>query len=116
MKNNKKNNKMIGIVSIIALLLVTIGLTVFLLTMKPVDTYYGYMKDDHTAEKIVSEKSHKVTENVDVKPKGDFKPQKGDFVRLSSPDEGKTFTKGKVVEHDDIPHGLMMKIHDMPGH
>lgn len=23
------------------------------------------------------------------------------------------FSKKKVVEHDDIPHGLMMKIHDM---
>lgn len=42
-----------------------------------------------------------------------FSPKKGDFVKLSkSKDDGK-FTKMKVVKHDDVPHGLMMKIHKM---
>ncbi|RNA82439.1 DUF4889 domain-containing protein [Staphylococcus aureus] len=25
----------------------------------------------------------------------------------------KTFYKQEIVKHDDVPHGLMMKIHDM---
>ncbi|MEJ3651033.1 DUF4889 domain-containing protein, partial [Staphylococcus aureus] len=32
---------------------------------------------------------------------------------LVSKDDGKTFYKQEIVKHDDVPHGLMMKIHDM---
>lgn len=77
------------------------------------ETYYGYMKDDTTAEKIVSEETHKVTKDVKLPSESGFSPKKGDFVKLSkSKDDGK-FTKMKVVKHDDVPHGLMMKIHKM---
>lgn len=39
--------------------------------------------------------------------------KKETFVKLVSKDGGKTFYKQEIVKHDDVPHGLMMKIHDM---
>lgn len=77
------------------------------------NTYYGYMNSSNNAEKIVSEKDGLVTNNVKLKTENDFKPQKGDFVKLVSKDEGRSFYKKDLVNHDKIPHGLMMKIHEM---
>ena len=62
---------------------------------------------------VVIRKDNKVTENVKIKNTEDFKPKKGDFVKLISNDDGKTYYKKDIVDHDDIPHGLMMKIHEM---
>lgn len=76
-------------------------------------TYFGYMNSNTNAEKVVSEKDGLVKHNIKVEPSNDFKPKKGDFVKLVSKDDGKTFYKQEIVKHDDVPHGLMMKIHDM---
>ena len=66
--------------------------------------------DKHNAQIIIGPE---VTENVKIKNTEDFKPKKGDFVKLISSDDGKTYYKKDIVDHDDIPHGLMMKIHEM---
>lgn len=76
-------------------------------------TYYGYMNSHNNAEKVVSEKDGLVTNNIELKSDEGFKPKKGDFVKLVSEDGGKSFYKKEVVKHEDIPHGLMMKIHEM---
>ena len=44
------------------------------------ETYYGYMKDDTTAEKIVSEETHKVTKDVKLPSESGFSPKKGDLI------------------------------------
>ena len=96
-------------------ILVIIGLafTIFMLFSGQKDTYYGYMSESTTAEKVVSEKDGIVTKDVKLEHDDDFKPKKGDFVKLVSKNDGESFYKKEVVKHDDIPHGLMMKIHEM---
>lgn len=107
-------NKKLTISIISILVIIGIVFTIFMITSSQKSTYYGYMSDSTTAEKVVSEKDGLVTKNVKIDNKNDdFKPKKGDFVKLVSKDDGKTFYKQEVVKHDDIPHGLMMKIHEM---
>ena len=53
------------------------------------------MENSTTAEKVVSEKNNEVTENIKIESTSDFKPKKGDFVKLISNDNGKTFYKKK---------------------
>ncbi|WP_460413951.1 DUF4889 domain-containing protein, partial [Staphylococcus aureus] len=48
-----------------------------------------------------------IRDSIKVEPSNDFKPKKGDFVKLVSKDDGKTFYKQEIVKHDDVPHGLM---------
>ena len=106
-------NKKYAIALISGLALVAIAVAVLLMSSTQKSTYYGYMENSTTAEKVVSEKDNKVTENVKIKNTEEFKPKKGDFVKLISNDDGKTYYKKDIVDHDDIPHGLMMKIHEM---
>lgn len=106
-------NKKSAILLIGGLAIVALAVAALLLFSTQKSTYYGYMENSTTAEKVVSEKNNEVTENIKIESTSDFKPQKGDFVKLISNDNGKTFYKKEVVKHDDIPHGLMMKIHDM---
>lgn len=96
-----------------ALVIIGVVITVMMLLSSQKSTYYGYMANATTAEKVVSEKDGLVTDNINLKHDESFKPKKGDFVKLVSKDDGETFYKKEVVSHDDIPHGLMMKIHDM---
>ncbi|WP_323703804.1 DUF4889 domain-containing protein [Mammaliicoccus sp. Dog046] len=106
-------NKKSAILLIGSLVVVTLAVAALLLFSTQKSTYYGYMKSSTTAEKVISEKNQEITENVKLESTQDFKPKKGDFVKLISNDDGKTFYKKTVVKHDDIPHGLMMKIHEM---
>ena len=106
-------NKKSAILLISGLAVLAIAMAALLLFSTQKSTYYGYMETGTTAEKVVSEKNNEVTENVKLESTKDFKPKKGDFVKLISKDDGKTFYKKDVVTHDDVPHGLMMKIHDM---
>ncbi|PTJ83789.1 DUF4889 domain-containing protein [Staphylococcus succinus] len=96
-----------------ALVIIGVVVTVMMLLSSQKSTYYGYMANATTAEKVVSEKDGLVTDNINLKHDESFKPKKGDFVKLVSKDDGETFYKKEGVSHDDIPHGLMMKIHDM---
>ncbi|WP_287176632.1 DUF4889 domain-containing protein, partial [Staphylococcus sp.] len=38
-----------------------------------------------------------------------------DFVMIFKDEKSGKITKVKKVKHDDVPHGLMSKIHDMKG-
>ena len=106
-------NKKLTISIISILVIIGVVFTIFMITSSQKSTYYGYMSDSTTAEKVVSEKDHKVEENVKIPSKSGFNPKKGDFVKLIKSEGEDTYSKMEVVDHDDIPHGLMMKIHDM---
>ncbi|HDI0891028.1 TPA: DUF4889 domain-containing protein, partial [Staphylococcus aureus] len=43
----------------------------------------------------------------------DVSVKKGDFVIVYKLADSDKIVKVKKVDHDDVPHGLMMKIHDM---
>ncbi|MDO5375462.1 DUF4889 domain-containing protein [Staphylococcus rostri] len=109
-----KQKQTLGIVMIVAMLVVTAGIIIAIMMSSQKETYYGYMMDDTTAEKIVNASTNEVEEHVTLTPDDQFKPHKGDFVKLTAKKDGEhEFVKQEVVSHDDIPHGLMMKIHDM---
>jgi len=95
------------------MLIVAIVLVVIMMNSGQKETYYGYMEDSTTAEKVVSEKDKKVEENVKLPSKSGFSPKSGDFVKLVKAEGDDTYSKMEVVSHDDVPHGLMMKVHDM---
>ncbi|MBO1197850.1 DUF4889 domain-containing protein [Staphylococcus simiae] len=106
-------SKKMGIGLSAILLIIGIVIICMMVFSSQKTTYYGYMSNSTTAEKVVSEKDGLVKHNVKIDTDSDFKPKKGDFVKLISKDDGKTFYKKDIVKHDDIPHGLMMKIHEM---
>ncbi|PHK49617.1 DUF4889 domain-containing protein [Staphylococcus edaphicus] len=108
-----KKGKLFAIVLSAIMLILAIVLIIMMVSSGQKETYYGYMKDTTTAEKVISEKDHKIEKNVKLPAKSDFSPKKGDFVKLIKSDGDATYSKMEVVNHDDIPHGLMMKIHDM---
>ncbi|WP_412518148.1 DUF4889 domain-containing protein [Staphylococcus simulans] len=109
----KKNGKALGLSLIALLTIVCIVLVIMILSSGKKETYYGIMKDNQTVEKMVSEKDNHIEKNINIESDDQFKPKKGDFVVLVKKEGTDEFSKKKVVEHDDIPHGLMMKIHDM---
>ncbi|QLK86737.1 DUF4889 domain-containing protein [Staphylococcus sp. 17KM0847] len=111
-----KQKQTLGIMIIAAMLIVTIGIVIAIMMTSPKETYYGYMMSDTTAEKIVSEKDKAVEENVTLSTDSNFQPKQGDFVKLTAKEGSHDFVKQEIVDHDDIPHGLMMKIHDMDMH
>lgn len=110
-----KNSKVFAISLSVIMLVIAVVLIIMMFTSGQKETYYGYMKDTTTADKVISEKDHKIEKNVKLPSKSDFSPKKGDFVKLVKADGDDTYSKMEVVDHDDIPHGLMMKIHDMGG-
>ncbi|EWL01387.1 DUF4889 domain-containing protein [Staphylococcus aureus] len=107
----KKKGFGLGISLIAIMLIVCIVLVIMMMTGGKKDTYYGIMKDNTTIEKMISEKDESIEKNVKLPSDSDVKVKKGDFVivyKLADSD-----VKVKKVDHDDVPHGLMMKIHDM---
>ncbi len=105
--------KKMGLGLSIALVVIGIAVVCLMIFSSQKTTYFGYMNSNTNAEKVVSEKDGLVKHNIKVEPSNDFKTKKGDFVKLVSKDDGKTFYKQEIVKHDDVPHGLMMKIHGM---
>lgn len=103
----KKKGFGLGISLIAIMLIVCIVLVIMMMTGGKKDTYYGIMKDNTTIEKMISEKDVKLPSDSDVKVK------KGDFVIVYKLADSDKIVKVKKVDHDDVPHGLMMKIHDM---
>jgi len=101
---------MFAIIISAIMVIVAIVLVIMMVSGGP---YFGYMKNSTTAEKVVSEKDHKVEENVKIPSESGFNPKKGDFVKLTKSENEDDYSKMEVVDHDDVPHGLMMKIHDM---
>ncbi|ARJ50531.1 DUF4889 domain-containing protein [Staphylococcus lutrae] len=112
-----KEKQTIGIVLIVAMLFLTVGVIAAMMLSGQKEIYYGYMKSDTVAEKVVRESDKTVTENVTIPTDAHFKPQKGDFVKLvTKKHHPNQFIKKEIVSHDSIPHGLMMKIHEMHQH
>ncbi|HCW8561954.1 TPA: DUF4889 domain-containing protein [Staphylococcus aureus] len=91
----KKKGFGLGISLIAIMLIVCIVLVIMMMTGGKKDTYYGIMKDNTTIEKMISEKDESIEKNVKL------------------PSDSDKIVKVKKVDHDDVPHGLMMKIHDM---
>ncbi|WP_399590776.1 DUF4889 domain-containing protein [Staphylococcus aureus] len=89
----KKKGFGLGISLIAIMLIVCIVLVIMMMTGGKKDTYYGITKDNTTIEKMISEKDESIEKNVKLPSDSDVKVKK--------------------VDHDDVPHGLMMKIHDM---
>ncbi|MCD8821425.1 DUF4889 domain-containing protein [Staphylococcus gallinarum] len=108
-----KNKKGFAIILSAAMIIVAVVLVIMMMSSGQKETYYGYMKNSTTAEKIVSEKDHEVEENIKLPAEDGFSPKHGDFVKLVKSEGDDAFSEMKVVKHDDVPHGLMMKIHDM---
>ena len=71
------------------------------------DSFYNYIK------KMISEKDESIEKNVKLPSDSDVKVKKGDFVIVYKLADSDKIVKVKKVDHDDVPHGLMMKIHDM---
>ena len=92
MKNKKGLG--LGIFLIAIMLIVSIILVIVMLNGQQKESYYGYMKD-------------KLPSNTNVKVK------KGDFVFLVKEKGSDSFSRVSKVNHDEVPHGLMMKIHEM---
>ena len=107
------NKKVLSIGLIAVMLIVSVVLIIIMMTSGEKETYFGYMKNSNTADKVINEKDHKIEENVKLPSKDGFSPKEGDFVRLVKSSKSDKYTKMQVVSHDDVPHGLMMKIHDM---
>ena len=101
-----KNKKGLGIGLITIMVIVCIVLVIMMLVGGKKDSYYGIMKDSTTIDKMINTKNEKPKDaNVSVK--------KEDFVMLFKDEKTGKITKVKKVDHDDVPHGLMSKIHDM---
>lgn len=108
-----KNKKMFAIVISSVMLIVAIVLVVMMMSSGPKETYYGYMENSTTAEKVISEKDKKIEKDVKLPSESGFSPKSGDFVKLVKAEDDDTYSEMEVIDHDDMPHGLMMKIHDM---
>lgn len=63
--------------------------------------------------KMISEKDESIEKNVKLPSDADVSVKKGDFVIVYKLADSDKIVKVKKVDHDDVPHGLMMKIHDM---
>ncbi|PTJ72651.1 DUF4889 domain-containing protein [Staphylococcus hyicus] len=112
-----KNKQTLGFILIGLMVVATIIVIVAIMMAGQKETYYGYMKDHTTAEKVISESDKSIEENVKIPTDHDFQPKKGDFVKLvANKGDKHDYVKKEVVSHDDVPHGLMMKIHDMKMH
>ena len=70
------------------------------------------MKNDHTIDKMVNEQTEKL-KNVELPSDSKANVKKGDFVFLVKEKGSDKFSRVSKVDHDDVPHGLMMKIHEM---
>ncbi|EWR13515.1 TPA: DUF4889 domain-containing protein [Staphylococcus aureus] len=109
----KKKGFGLGISLIAIMLIVCIVLVIMMMTGGKKDTYYGIMKDNTTIEKMISEKDESIEKNVKLPSDSDVKVKKGDFVIVYKLADSDKIVKVKKVDHDDVSHGLMMKIHDM---
>ena len=110
-----KNKKGLGIgIALISIMLIAcIVLVIMMMTGGQKETYYGYMKNSHTIDKMVNEQTEKVEKNVELPSDTNAKVKKGDFVFLVKEKGSDKFSRVSKVKHDDVPHGLMMKIHKM---
>ena len=57
------------------MLVIAVVLIIMMFTSGQKETYYGYMKDATTADKVISEKDHKSEKNVKLPSKSDFSPK-----------------------------------------
>ena len=110
-----KNKKALGFGLIAIMLVLCIVLVIMMMVGGKKDTYYGIMKISSTIDKMISEKDEKIEKNVKLPSNANVSVKKEDFVMIIKHKKSGKFTKVKKVKHDDVPHGLMSKIHDMKG-
>ena len=110
-----KNKKALGFGLIAIMLVLCIVLVIMMMVGGKKDTYYGIMKDSTTIDKMISEKDEKIEKNVKLPSNANVSVKKEDFVMIFKDEKSGKITKVKKVKHDDVPHGLMSKIHDMKG-
>ena len=110
-----KSKKGLGFGLIAIMLIVCIVLVVAMMAGGKKETYYGVMKNDTTIDKMISEKDEKIEKNVKLPSNANVSVKKEDFVMIFKDEKSGKITKVKKVKHDDVPHGLMSKIHDMKG-
>ena len=60
-----KNKLTLALISVLVIIGIVVTITMVVSSQK--STYYGYMKNSNTAEKVVSEKDGLVTHNVKLK-------------------------------------------------
>src|SRR5699024_10967073 len=104
---------MFAIIISAVMVIVAIVLVIMMVSGGQKETYFGYMKNSTTADKVVSEKDHEVEENVKIPTKSEINPKKDDFVKLIKFDDEDNYSNIEVFDNKNIPHGIMMKIHDM---
>ena len=95
------------------MLIVSIILVIVMLNGQQKESYYGYMKDSHTIDKMVNEQTEKVEKNVKLPSNTNVKVKRR-FCLLVKEKGSDSFSRVSKVNHDEVPHGLMMKIHEMP--
>ena len=88
-----KNKKGLGIGLITIMIIVCIVLVIMMFVGGKKESYYGIMKDSTTIDKMINTKNEKIEKNVELPKDANVSVKK--------------------VNHDDVPHGLMSKIHDM---
>lgn len=108
-----KNKKGLGIVLIAVMVIVCIVLVIMMFVGGKKDSYYGIMKDSTTIDKMINTKNEKIEKNVELPKDANVSVNKEDFVMLFKDEKTGKITKVKKVDHDDVPYGLMSKIHDM---
>ena len=108
-----KNKKGLGIGLITIMVIVCIVLVIMMFVGGKKDSYYGIMKDSTTIDKMINTKNEKIEKNVELPKDANVSVKKEDFVMLFKDEKTGKITKVKKVDHDDVPHGLMSKIHDM---
>lgn len=74
MKNKKGLG--LGIALIAIMLIVSIILAIVMLNGHQKESYYGYMKDSHTIDKMVNEQTEKVEKNVKLPSNTNVKVKK----------------------------------------
>ena len=70
------------------------------------------MKDSHTIDKMINEQTEKVEKNVKLPSNTNVKVKRR-FCLFSKRKGSDSFSRVSKVNHDEVPHGLMMKIHEM---
>lgn len=108
-----KNKKGLGIGLITIMIIVCIVLVIMMFVGGKKESYYGITKDSTTIDKMINTKNEKIEKNVELPKDANVSVKKEDFVMLFKDEKTGKITKVKKVNHDDVPHGLMSKIHDM---
>lgn len=108
-----KNKKALGFGLIAIMLIVCVILVIMMMVGGKKDTYYGIIKDSTTIDKMINAKDEKIEKNVKLPSDANVSVKSEDFIMIFKDEKSGEITKVKKVDHDDVPYGLMSKIHDV---